>query len=51
MLKVIQLLINRRGGIFSKNLGQVPWFRTLVFMVFSATILDSLRKVKPDISW
>lgn len=48
---MIQVLIKRRGGSFSKGLDRVPWFRTLIFMVFSAITLDSLRNIKPDISW
>lgn len=49
--QVIQVLIKRRGDIFFGSLDRIRWFRTLVFMLFSALILDSLRKVKPDISW
>ncbi|XP_031619737.1 transmembrane protein 135-like [Contarinia nasturtii] len=51
LVMVTEVLIKRRGSILFRCMDSVIWFRTLVFMFMSAITLDSLRKIKPHISW
>lgn len=49
--QILQVLITKGELTFFRRISRSKWFRTVTFMSLSALLLDSLKCVKPDISW
>lgn len=51
VVMIIEILMNKRNYIGFKHVDESILLRTLVFMVFSGILLNSMKTVKPEISW